>query len=111
MIFLLNVEVVDMEITAYAPLDPKAIEGVCYSGDPTITASGNKVVIGRTVASGRNLPFGTLVFIKGFGFRIVEDRGGKIKSHNLDIAVQTKAEAWQIGRQERRVIIFNNKRG
>ena len=32
------------DATSYAPLDPKAKEGMCYSGDPSITASGAKVV-------------------------------------------------------------------
>lgn len=33
-------EVKEFRVTAYAPLDPNAIEGVCYSGDPNVTASG-----------------------------------------------------------------------
>lgn len=30
----------NIEGTHYAPLDPAALEGVCYEGDPAITASG-----------------------------------------------------------------------
>ena len=41
------------EATAYAPLDPKAKEGMCYEGDPRITASGAPVVPGVTVAAGK----------------------------------------------------------
>ena len=29
-----------VEATAYAPIDPQAVEGMCYSGDPWVTASG-----------------------------------------------------------------------
>ncbi|MDI6743257.1 MAG: hypothetical protein QMD11_11035, partial [Smithella sp.] len=31
-------------VTAYAPLDPNAIEGFCYSGDPNVTASGGRPI-------------------------------------------------------------------
>ncbi len=54
------------EVTAYAPLDLNAIEGMCYSGDPTITASGAKVIPGITVANGE-FPFGTRVWIDSYG--------------------------------------------
>ena len=96
----------EMALTAYAPLDPRAVEGVCYSGDPTITASGERVEPGVTIAAGRNIPFGTRVWIEGHGMGVVQDRGGRIGSNNLDLAVWTRAEAYQIGRQQARVLIF-----
>lgn len=93
------------EITAYAPLDPNAVEGMCYEGDPTITASGAKVEAGRTIAADTNiLPFGTKVWIEGFGWREVQDRGGAIKGNKIDIAVDSRAEAFKIGRQNRVVL-------
>lgn len=93
-----------MEATAYAPLDPRAIEGMCFSGDPRITASGEKIVPGMTVAAGRGLPFGTNVWIEGIGRRVVQDRGGRITDRHLDIAVGTKEEAVEWGR--RNVVVF-----
>lgn len=96
---------VEKEITAYAPLDDGAIEGMCYSGDPTITASGQKVVPNWTVAAGPNIPFNTLLWIEGIGLRKVNDRGGKITDNHIDVAVNTRQEAFNIGRSNRRVII------
>ena len=96
----------EMILSAYSPLDPRAAEGVCYSGDPSITASGERVEPGVTIAAGRDIPFGTRVWIEGYGVRVVQDRGGRVGSNNLDLAVWSKAEAYQIGRQLVRVLIF-----
>jgi 3D (Asp-Asp-Asp) domain-containing protein len=95
------------EATAYAPLDPKAKEGMCYEGDPRITASGAPVVPGITVAAGKELPFGTELYIKGIGKRIVQDRGGAIGRGQIDIAMNTQAEAFQFGRRYVLVKILN----
>ena len=95
------------EATAYAPLDPNAKEGMCYEGDPRITASGAPVVPGVTVAAGKEFPFGTELYIKGIGKRIVQDRGGAIGKGRLDIAVKTQAEAIRFGRRRVLVKILN----
>ena len=94
-----------MTITHYAPLDPSAIEGVCYSGDPSITASGATVEPGITVAAGRNIPFGTRIFIPGYGYREVQDRGGAIGPNNIDIAVASRSRAFELGRVQQTVYV------
>ena len=94
-----------MEVTKYAPLDDTAIAGWDYCGDPNITASGDPVIPGETVAAGPSIPFGTEVYIEGFGWRTVNDRGGLIDDHNIDIATNTKEQAQKFGRQKRLVII------
>jgi len=104
------VEPMDFEIqrwtaTAYAPLDPEAVAGVCYSGDPNITASGREIRPGITVAAGPSIPFGTWIWIEGFGWRCVEDRGSAIKDGHVDIAMISRQNALDFGRQEVLVII------
>ena len=89
----------EAELSFYAPLDPLAKEGVCFSGDRTITASGAPVVIGETIAAGPDIPFGTQVWIEGWGRREVQDRGGRIGEGQIDIAVGTVEEAMKLGRQ------------
>jgi len=95
------------EATAYAPLDPNAEEGMCYEGDPRITASGEPVFPGVTVAAGKELPFGTELYIRGIGKRIVQDRGAAISRGRIDIAVKTQAEAIRFGRRRVLVKILN----
>jgi 3D (Asp-Asp-Asp) domain-containing protein len=92
------------ESTAYAPLDSRAVEGMCYSGDPRITASGVEVVPGVTAAAGPGVPFGTRVYIPGFGFRVVQDRGGQIGPGQIDVAVGTQDEALAWGRRAVKVV-------
>ena len=95
------------EATAYAPLDPNAKEGMCYEGDPRITASGAPVVPGVTVAAGKDLPFGTELYIRGIGKRVVQDRGAAISRGCIDIAMETQAEAFRFGRRHVLVKILN----
>ena len=60
----------------------------CCGKDNGITASGVKVQEGITVAADTSkLPFGTKIYIKGIGWRTVQDRGGSIKGNRLDIYV------------------------
>lgn len=51
----------------------------CSPGN--VTASGRKPRVGRTIAAGRQWPFGTVVWIEGLGRRVVDDRGGAVHSH------------------------------
>ena len=92
--------------TGYAPLDPKAVRGVCYSGNPKITASGVLTTPGVSVATSKEIPFGTWLWITGVGFRRVDDRGGKIKGNKIDICFHTKKEALEWGKKKVRVIII-----
>ena len=91
-------------VTAYAPLDPRAIEGMCYSGDPTVTASGGRPVPFRTVAASREFGFGQRLWLEGVGVVEVNDRGGAIKDGMLDLVLPTREHAQQWGRRELRVI-------
>lgn len=97
-----------VELTGYAPLDPRAVEGMCYSGDPNITASGERLEIGSTIAASRDIPFGTKIYIAGYGWREVHDRGGMITEGKIDIAVATREEAFEIGRKQ--VVTVSEKR-
>ena len=60
----------------------------CCGKDDGITASGVKVQEGVTVAADTSkLPFGTKIYIKGIGWRTVQDRGRNIKENRLDIYI------------------------
>lgn len=67
------------------------------------TASGTYVKEGRTIACPKNIPFGTKLYIEGFGERICEDRGGAIKAGKLDVYVDSLIKAKKLGRQKLKV--------
>lgn len=93
-------------ITGYAPLDPNAVYGMDYIGDPTVTASGAKVVPGVTAAAGPAVPFGTKLYIPGIGWRIVQDRGSAIGNNHIDIAMPSRASAIRFGKQRLPVLVI-----
>ena len=94
-----------MNITMYAPLSAGAIGGHDYSGDPSLSYSGERVVPGKTAAAGSNIPIGTKIYVEGLGWRQVNDRGGAIGPNDIDLAVATKEEAIKFGLQQRLVIL------
>ena len=97
-------EVEIWESTAYAPLDSRAVEGMCYSGDPRITTSGAEVIPYVTAAAGPGVEYGTRAYVMGDGPRVVQDRGGRIGNRNIDLAMKTHEEALAWGRRKVPVI-------
>lgn len=94
-----------MNITMYAPLSAGAIGGHDFSGDPSLSYSGEKVVPGKTAAAGPNVPLGTKIYVEGLGWRQINDRGGAIGPSDIDLAVGSKEEAVKFGQQQRLVIL------
>lgn len=64
------------------------------------TASGTKAKPGRTIAADTNVfPFGTKMKIPGYGWGVVEDRGGAIKGGKIDLFFRTHQQALEWGRK------------
>lgn len=57
-----------------------------------VTASGERVARG-VVAADPRVPFGTRVWVPGYGFGVVLDRGGAVKGARLDVYVESVEEA------------------
>ncbi|WP_211750106.1 3D domain-containing protein [Paenibacillus sp. Marseille-Q4541] len=79
------------------------------SGDSDygITASGEKVKEGRTLACPKSLEFGTKVYIKELDHTYTcTDRGGAIKSGRLDIYIDSLKQALKNGKQKYNVKII-----
>jgi 3D (Asp-Asp-Asp) domain-containing protein len=71
-----------------------------------VTATGTIPQEGRTVAADPKLiPYGTELIINGKDGYIVEDCGGAIKGHRIDIFMNSRNNALQFGRQTVRVQI------
>lgn len=64
-----------------------------------ITASGVPARRGTVAADTTLLPMGTILYIPGYGWGRVEDRGGAIKGNRLDLYFDRHQEALVWGRQ------------
>ncbi len=96
------------KISAYAPLDPNAREGMCFSGNPAITASGTYVREG--VVATNMFPFGTRLRIPSvFGDRIfvVEDTMSSIRNNTVDVFFLYQRDAINFGTTRAYVEILN----
>ncbi|MDF1815569.1 MAG: 3D domain-containing protein [Verrucomicrobiales bacterium] len=64
------------------------------------TASGKQAKPGHTIAADTSLlPFGTRLKVPGYGWGVVEDRGGAITGRRLDLFFKSHKDALKWGRQ------------
>lgn len=73
--------------------------------DYGITASGHRTKAGVTVAAGRHIPFGTVIYIEGIGYRTVHDRGGAIHGNKIDVFMSNMNQVRKFGRRHLDVYI------
>ncbi len=72
-----------------------------------ITASGKKAKPGTLAADTRYYPMGTVFYIPGYGYGVVEDRGGDIKGRGrLDLYFKKHNQALKWGRKKLQVVVF-----
>lgn len=77
------------KITFYCPC------ATCNPGNPGRSALCKPLVVGQSSAMGRSYPLGSLIYIEGIGFRIVDDRG--VPNSTVDVCVASHAEAYRLG--------------
>lgn len=67
-------------------------------GGNGVTASGTATSVGRTVAVDPSvIPYGTTIYIEGYGYRVAEDCGSAVSNNQIDILVSTHDEAMSMG--------------
>jgi len=88
-------EIKQAEVTAYC-----ACERCCGKWADGMTASGHVIKPGdKFCAAPRNIPFGTMITIPGYGKVPVLDRGGAITEGCLDVYFASHQEALNWGRK------------
>jgi 3D (Asp-Asp-Asp) domain-containing protein len=74
-----------------------------------ITASGTRAKPGTVAADTRHYPFGTVLYILGYGYAKVEDRGGAIQGPaRLDLFFKSHQDALNWGRRRVPVQVWRN---
>ncbi len=71
-----------------------------------VTASGARVRPGTIAADTSIFPFGTIMYVPGYGYGIVEDRGGAIKGYKIDLYFRSHQQALEWGRQRKEVRVW-----
>jgi len=71
-----------------------------------VTASGTRAQHGTIAADTAVLPFGTIVYVPGYGYGRVEDRGGAIKGARLDLWYPSHGAAKEWGRKRMNVRVW-----
>ena len=105
-----------MEVTAYCPCKKccgwhrnwrgKAVTKGGYPKKVGVTASGAKAKPGTIAADTARYPFGTQMYIPGYGYGTVQDRGGAIKGDHIDVFFKSHKDALQWGRVKRDVYVW-----
>lgn len=81
-----------------------------YTHTGNKTSTGVYPQIDRTIATDPNvIPYGSIIYVDGYGAFIAEDTGADIKNNRLDIFVDTKEEAIQKGRVKAKVYMIERE--
>ncbi len=88
---------INMVSTAYTPYD---------SGCSGVTASGMAASKGVAAVDTSVIPFGTKLYIPGYGIAVAADTGGAINGNRIDLCYNTISEAYGWGRRTVTVYIL-----
>jgi 3D (Asp-Asp-Asp) domain-containing protein len=71
-----------------------------------VTASGTKAKPGTIAADTTRYPFGTIMYVPGYGYGRVEDRGSAVQGEHIDLFFKTHREALRWGKQTVNVTVW-----
>lgn len=71
-----------------------------------ITADGSKAKAGTIAADTRRYPFGTIMYVPGYGWGEVHDKGSGIKGNRLDLFFSSHQKALEWGRRTLKVKVY-----
>lgn len=97
-----TVRILEMEATAYTAHRSGGGTGTGR------TASGLPAGYGLVAVDPRVIPFGTVLYIEGYGMAIAADKGRAIKGRRIDLFFHSRHAALQFGRRRVRVHILAN---
>jgi 3D (Asp-Asp-Asp) domain-containing protein len=86
-------------VVAYGPTkgQPKAVG---------ITATGTRADWGTIAADTRYYPFGTIMYVPGYGWGRVEDIGSAIKGDHIDLFFTSHRQALEWGREQKTIKVW-----
>ena len=100
-------ETITAIVTGYAPGDN--ISGICADDDPSVTSTGRTPGPMYAAADPARLPYGTRLYVPGYGEVEIQDTGGAMRRNSdiqIDLYFDTYRDAIEWGRQELEVVIL-----
>lgn len=70
------------------------------------TASGGRAKSGTIAADTSIFPFGTVIYVPGYGYGCVEDRGSGIKGYRIDLYFHSHSDALKWGRVKKKATVW-----
>ncbi|MDA0321131.1 MAG: 3D domain-containing protein [Verrucomicrobia bacterium] len=71
-----------------------------------VTSNGSHARVGTIAADTGVFPFGTIIYVPGYGYGKVEDRGGDIKGKHIDLYFRSHGQAQEWGRRVKDIKIW-----
>ncbi|MBU0677208.1 MAG: 3D domain-containing protein [Verrucomicrobia bacterium] len=71
-----------------------------------ITASNTRAKPGTIAADTRHFPFGTVMYVPGYGYGVVEDIGSSIKGYHIDLFFRSHSDAKEWGKKKKGVKVW-----
>jgi len=116
-------EVVVMEVTAYCSCKECCnwkrkwgcfLLSPVYASGPSkgrgkavgVTADGTAAKKGTVAADTTRYPFGTILYVPGYGWAVVHDTGRDIKGNHIDVYFESHRKALQWGRRKLKVRVY-----
>lgn len=95
-------------IAGYEYVKTMMAETTGYTHTGSRTATGTWPKRGTLAVDPRVIPFGTRIYIPGYGVGVAEDTGGAVKGNVIDLFFETREEAIQWGRRNVTVYILKD---
>lgn len=97
-------EIFEFEATGYSPFDDRT--GLNHDGSPDMTVTGTRPRPGVVAVNPQIIPYGTIMYVEGYGWGIAEDTGGVIRKRTdlIDLYFDTHDEAYAWGRRTVKVL-------
>lgn len=98
-----------LTVTSYRPT-PAQTRPECVDRYHCDTANGDGITMYGVAVSGDyldsgELKYGDVLFVPGFGMRVVNDRMGDRAKHSIDLLVFTKAQERKVGTRHEKVYL------
>lgn len=77
-----------------------------YSGPNATGATGQRCHYGTCAVDPHVIPYGTRIFVEGYGIAVANDCGGAVKGNVIDLYMNSTAECYAWGRRNKRVYIL-----